>query len=353
MDDSELERTPNPFSAFADSRPQSRRNLAAAAKLLLAAIAIFCVVVISQVYLQRARLTDILNGFSTQSTNQKLDHLRHLQASGVEGIRGIVAAIADDQPEVSSSAVEMISELNHDWTTLPTDQMRECRLAFADALVKVSKQIDDPADPRWARIHTLARLAAEDLIGLPDAENEAAFRSLMQIIGDDSKDSIALHSQSVATAQPLPMDWVEQTGTDWTDWPPASLAPTLYRRKVATLRSDNEPSVLSQQADDADHSSVSAARLLKPTFRPAATLADHAQQTQSSDVQSSDVQSSNVQSTEYWITQLESLSRLVRLQAVTELGVRGDQQAIRALRTHQKTESDPTVALRIRKRLDL
>ena len=140
-----------------------------------------------------------------------------------------------------------------------------------------------------------------------------------------------------------PIDLVDNAGAGWTDWPPTSTTPSLYRRSVATLNSDPHPTVVLRQTDENDTGADAEARLLKPAFRPAATLADQSQQGKRVDMQS----------TSYWITQLESASRLVRMRAVMELGTRGNEQAISALRSHLKTESDHTVAFRIRQRLEM
>ena len=99
--------------------------------------------------------------------------------------------------------------------------------------------------------------------------------------------------------------------------------------------------VVLRQTDRLNQTDSSEARLLKPTVRPASTLADLPRQVE------------NEQSTSYWIAQLDSFSRLVRKRAVTELCKRGDQQTLDALRDHLKSESDHTIALLIRKRLAL
>ena len=343
MDDSELERTPNPFSAFAESRVHSRRNLASTAKFLICSIALFCVVTVGQVYFQRARLAEIVNSFSGSTTAEKVEHLQQLQASGVTGIDGIVAAIADEQPEVSALAVNLLSEMNHQWMTLPTEQLSERRCVFADSLVKVSKQIGDKTDPRWASVQSLARRAAQDLIDSADAVNEQTYETLMRIIASDSGEPFDPPQRDIAVAKPLPIDLVDHAAAGWTDWPPTSTTPALYRRSVATLNSDPHSTAILRQTDGNDTSADAEARLVKPAFRPAATLADQAQRGKRGDMQS----------TPYWITQLESASRLVRMRAVTELGTRGDEQAISALRSHLKTESDHTVAIRIRQRLEM
>jgi hypothetical protein len=145
----------------------------------------------------------------------------------------------------------------------------------------------------------------------------------------------------MAADEPLPIDSVDIAAARWTDWPPTSSTPTLFRRDVATIDAIGDPNVVLRQTDHSDQPDPSEPRLLRPTLRPASTLAEQSKHI------------TDVQSTSYWIAQLDSPSRLVRMKAVTELGNHGDRHAIKALRNHLNTESDHSVALLIRKRLDL
>jgi hypothetical protein len=343
MDDSELERIPNPFSAFAESRGQTRRSFVSAGKLLLYAIALFGIVMFGQVTLQRAKLAGIIDAFTDQTTTEKLLHLRKLQASdGTSAISGIVSAIADDQPTVSALAAELMLELNQQWMALPTEQLIERRAVFVDALVELSGQITDTTDPRWTRMQTLARCAAQNLIDSADGGQDPSARALMRLLADGSPDPTDRPDDALAVSDPLPVDLVDGAGASWTDWPPTSSTPTLYRSTVATLDADRAPTVVLQQPAESVSSGDRGARLLRPQFRPAATLADQARQRQPNDARS----------TAYWIAQLESGSRLVRMRAVTELGARNDQQALSALRSHVDTETDQSVAHLIRQRLE-
>ncbi|QDV46493.1 hypothetical protein Enr13x_64020 [Stieleria neptunia] len=343
MDDYELERTPNPFSAFAESRNQSRRHFASTAKYLTFAFVLFGIVTAAQVYLQRARLAEIVSGFSQLTTAEKLAQLERLKTSGIDGIPGIVAAIADEKPEVSARSAELLEDLSRQWMTLPSEQLAERRFIFADQLAAVSGTISDAQDPRWIRVQELARLAARDLLDSGCAENDATYRRLMQVIATEStapghppRDAIA------ETGQPLPIDLVDHEAAGWTDWPPTSTTPTLYRRTVATLDPIEPSDVVLNQPADNEGSVRSDARLLKPRFRPATTLADQTKQRKTGDVDS----------TSYWIAQLQSPSPFVRKGAVTELAKRGDRSSLAALRQHFQHESDETIRQQIHSRLE-
>ncbi|WP_147866619.1 HEAT repeat domain-containing protein [Stieleria maiorica] len=368
MDDDELERTPNPFSAFAESRNQTRRHFASTAKYLIGAFVLFGIVTAGQVYLQRARLAEIISGFSQLSTAEKLDQLQRLQASGVDGIPGIVAAVVDEKPEVSARSAELLQDLSRQWVTLPADQLAQRRFIFADQLAAVSGKLTDFRDPRWIHVQDLARLAARDLIDSGCAENDATYRRLMQVIAIEiapplnpsAQDALAQEKSatdmsagettaagssrdSIAAAdQPLPIDLADNAAAGWTDWPPTSTTPTLYRRTVATLDPMDRSEVMLQQAAESNATAIPEARLLKPRFKPAATLVDQSKQRLTNDTES----------TSYWITQLGSPSPFVRKGAVTELGKRGDAASLAALRGHFQRETDPKIRQLINSHLE-
>lgn len=352
MDDSELERTPNPFSAFAQTRAQSRRHLAASAKLLLFAIGLFCVLTVGQVYLHRAKLSGIVERFSQGSPAEKLQHLEQLHASDVDGIVGLVAALSDEKPEVSEMAADMLADFNRKWTTLPAEMAAERRSVFADSLATVASKLDDKSDARWIRVQTLAHRAAQDLIDASCGDDDPTYRALMTVIAADGARPIDAVPDRDAGDRPLPIDLVDQAGSSWTQWPPTqwpptsntptSNTPTLVRRQVATLGTmDDEQQVVLNQIDTAESEMENAATLLRPRIRPAATLAD--QSRQAAEVVS--------HSTSYWMTQLASGSRWVRMQAVAELVKRGDDQAISALRVHLESERDAEIVSRIHQQL--
>lgn len=330
MDDSELERIPNPFSAFAESRDQSKRHFFATVKYLLIAIVLFTVVTVGQVYLHRARLAKLLNGFSSGTTADKLEQLQQLQSSGVDGLPGIVAAVADEKLEVSAAATEMLVDWNRQWITLPAQQMAEARFVFADQLALVSTKVLDPTDPRFDRIQDLARLAARDLIDSGCSEDDTTYLRLMEVIAIEPSSQVSASPENVADESPLPIELVENAGASWTDWPPTSTTPTLYRREVATLDSMDSSAVILQQPTGGDRSGGGDARLLKPKFHPAATLVE----------QSNRPRPLEVESTSYWVTQLKSGSPLVRMGAVTELARSGSRQGTEALEAQLRIEPD-------------
>lgn len=338
MDDSELQRTPNPFSAFAETRVQSRRHLAASAKLLLFAIGLFCVLTVGQVYLHRAKLSGIVEGFSQGSPAEKLQSLDQLYASDVDGIAGLVAALSDQKPEVSAMAADRLADLNRQWTTLPAEMAAERRSVFADSLATVASKLDDKSDARWTRIQTLAHRAAQGLIDASCGDDDPAYRALMKVIAADGSRPIDAVPERPAGDRPLPIDLVDHAGSSWTQWPPTSTTPTLVRRQVASLGTmEDQNHVVLNQIDTAVSEMENGATLLRPRIRPAATLAD--QSRQAAEVES--------HSTSYWTAQLDSGSRWVRLQAVTELVKRGDDQAISALRMHLENERDTEIVSRI------
>ncbi|MCA9138528.1 MAG: hypothetical protein KDB00_17270, partial [Planctomycetales bacterium] len=206
MDDSELQRTPNPFSAFAATRAESRRHLAASAKWLLIAIGLFCVLTISQVYLHRAKLSGIVNGFSQQSSTEKVRQLEQLHASDMDGIDGLVSALCDEKTDVSAMAAEMLADLNRQWTTMPADRAAERRTVFANALERVASQLDDRTDSRWVQIQSLAHHAAQNLIDSSCRIDDPAYQSLMKVIAaDESRPSDTLSDVSTS-GNPLPID---------------------------------------------------------------------------------------------------------------------------------------------------
>jgi hypothetical protein len=156
------------------------------------------------------------------------------------------------------------------------------------------------------------------------------------------------------TDSPLPVELTGPQSASWTDWPPTPLAPRLYRRSVATLNVEDEPTVVlsqlgepesdtlkqSSRANDSDGESD--ARIVKPSYRPVGTLREQPMR----------VPGGTTETADYWIAQLDSPSRHVRLRAVTELARRGDAACRQALREQLAEENDHGVAFRIRSFLD-
>ncbi|MCO8122699.1 hypothetical protein NHH03_13205 [Stieleria sp. TO1_6] len=358
MDDSELERMPNPFSTFADSRAKSRKNLFSAVKFLGLAVLLFCAVTFGQVHWKQLRVSQLLDRFQSRSAGEKLAGLRQLQASGAAGIDGIVAAVADDNPQVSKLAAETLSEMKKQWLTLPTSQRTKCRQRLSQSLARVCNQLDQKNDHRWPRLQQLAQACAQELLesapgadsGTLSAADQQSYQTLMQIVANAAAPALPV---AQATTGPLPIDSLAGAGTHWTDWPPTSSAPTLFRRSVTTLSAVEPQQVVLSQTEQPQteqpqpgqapsHQDQPEPELVRPQFQAAATLAEQTRQQESS----------SVQSTEYWIAQLQSTSRRVRLHAVVQLGQRDDPHAIRALRDQLRVETDHTVAFRIRERLE-
>ncbi|MCA9138533.1 MAG: HEAT repeat domain-containing protein, partial [Planctomycetales bacterium] len=184
--------------------------------------------------------------------------------------------------------------------------------------------------------------AAQNLIDSSCRIDDPAYQSLMKVIAaDESRPSDTLSDVSTS-GNPLPIDLVDQAGASWTDWPPRSTTPTLVQRQVATLGTiENANKVVLQQIGDAGGSATTEATLLRPRIRPARTLAD----------QSIPDGAADAHPISYWATQLASGSRWVRMQAVTELGRRGDSEALVVLEKHLEIETDAEVVAKIQQRL--
>ncbi len=365
MDDSEFQRMPNPFSPFAQEHAHRRRNLFSSVKLLLAAVALFAVATASQAYLHRARLTELVGEFSRGSKAEKFERLEQLRSSGAEGIAGLVAALGDQDADVAEQAFGILMEAGPRWGTLPLDQRRGYQATFAAALLQLAetmdrdKEMDRDNDPKTERVQTLARQAISQWLAVdpasPDDDRHQVIRKMLA--------EVLQHGQSAALAQrdaetleqgPLPIEWADGDAASWTDWPPTPLAPKLYRRTVATLDVTDQPAVVLSQFEEpaadvgrqptrpSDDQPAAEARIVKPSYQPADSLRE----------QPLRVPGGTTETADYWVAQLDSPSRNVRLRAVTELARRGDAACRRALREHLAGEPDHGVAFRIRKVLD-
>lgn len=369
MDDSQFERMPNPFSPFAQERTHRRRHLLSTAKLLLVTVALFALASAGQAYLHRAKLTGLLADFAHSGKHEKIGQLEQMRASGAVGIPGIVAAVGDRSDDVSIHACEMLCEMGPQWNTLPTDQRVACQKAFADALAELSEKLAASSgsealeDPRLQRAESLARQAVCQWMPLEGATpNDSSGQSevagtLTEIIARFPADPEVTANARDASKSPLPIELTSTDAASWTDWPPTSTAPKLYRRSVATLdvtteqapalgqwSSDAVPSVQRAADEDPADRDESAERddadvqLVKPNYRTAVSLDESPRR----------VPGGTTVNVQYWVTQLKSPSRHVRLRAVTELGRRQDAEAMSALRDHLPNESDHGVAFRIR-----
>ena len=344
MDDSEFGRMPNPFSPFAQDRSQRRQHLMSTAKLLLITVGLFVVASACQAYLHRAKLATLLREFSHSSKPEKQQQLQQLEESGADGVAGIVAAVGDSEDDISAEAADRLMVMGQRWLALPSDQQRAYQEVFAEALAELASQLDDPNDARFQRVQSLARQAVSQWMPLQtdsdatSADQNAVFATLSKVIsGAESKGLPIAESAHVIDA-PLPIDVASTGAATWTDWPPTSSTPKLYRRSVATLDVTSPSTAVLGQVQPASSTAVTeteTAQIVKPSYRTATSVDEPPMR----------IPGGTTANTDYWITQLGSPSRHVRLRAVTELARRDDIRASEALRDHLPDESDHGVAL--------
>lgn len=137
--------TDNPFAAKPRrERPPSREAFVSAIKfLLLIAIAVAGTLMItaqSRRWLV-ARLTADFGAAAPAEKQTRLIQLAHL---GTAGIQPLVAALADQNPQVARSAYELLVESQQDWKQLPPPVRRRYQQALIDALRVAAVQV--PAD---------------------------------------------------------------------------------------------------------------------------------------------------------------------------------------------------------------
>ncbi|MEO1527815.1 MAG: hypothetical protein AAFX06_20485, partial [Planctomycetota bacterium] len=166
MENLDLQSTPNPFSAFADSeRNRSRRNLWSAAKLLGTSVALFCVVVIGQQIWNDADLVPWMStrsGAPTNATLQKLCRGAELEPNRIDLV---VAAIASEDTERSRLGFQAIETARNEWVTLPTGQRQQNRHSLALALQRTADKLRVPAnDERHQRLLKLADAIVQEVL---------------------------------------------------------------------------------------------------------------------------------------------------------------------------------------------
>lgn len=336
-------------------------------------IGLFCLVTAGQVFLKRTNLAAIVEDFTQGSATNKLEQIRTLQAADVDGIPGLVSAVADQEDRVSAAATESLLDMNRQWITLPTQAMLKRRTVLAESIAGVAQTLDpntdSNSDGRWARLEYLARRAAEDLLDAGSAETDQAYRQLMQVVANHQNAAsapprpLAASPEDMFAREPLPIELVDNADSRWTQWPPTTSTPSIYDRRVASVESFSQRDVILQQTDaDASAHRTSDARLLRPRMQPAPIELDSseratgesatdepastlAEQTQRQD-------NGQLRSTADWILQLASRSRLVRMHAAAEIVRLGDDRGIEALRLHLQSEPDPEVVRRVTQLLE-
>lgn len=384
MDDRELDNRPNPFEIFSHPAASRRRSLASAIKFFFGTAFLFCVVTVSQLYWKQSRVSGLLDSFSAKTSTEKIDDLNEFEEAGEAGIEGLVTALADDQPAVHESALELLSDIQMRWLTLPSQDLANRRQRLSDAILKQASQCRDDRSARFLRLKRLAHTVAQQALdsnhdNTPPhiaAINDIVFSRLMHIAAhpaSQTRQTIADNSQNnaeiVDANPPLPIE-----RANWTDWPPAAndTNVALYRAHSMTnktnavpLPSDNEP--VQQAASSGEPQPVdltpqgpviaaqflstqdtnpttSSARLVRPTYG----IQNHIH----NNVQNNEDRSAGRSAVDAWIDRLASPSRFTRLKAVERLSDIGDAQAIIAIRLQLQRETDQVVAFRMREAIE-
>ena len=363
MDDTEFDRIDNPFAAFADRSGQTRRSVVSTCKFLALTVALFAVVTAAQAYLHQTRINSLVDGFADQSRTEKMATLRSLLAAGPDGIGGLTAALADEDPSVAELAGELICDLERGWTTLPALRQERLRQSLAESLADVANGL--PADDSIGRqrIERFARRQSEKWMSTLASNPTTApakaetLRTLLSIIGEHPTRSQAIlpaGGLSIGNS-PLPLDQATAGREHWTDWPPRSETPKLYRPQITAIPPQSSV-VLAQPSthmDSTDDQAVTAAgaemqmqaaspdaELLRPTVAAVNRLRDRENLEHLTPGQAVAV----------WTRQLSSPNRFLRKQAVQELLKLNTPAAATALRDHLP-DADPGVASMIRRGL--
>jgi hypothetical protein len=375
MDDLDFQNTPNPFSAFAQSQQQSRRSLRSAAKLLGISLVLFAILVTGQETWKRLRVESWTTSFPRKSVDEKLDMIDRLRAAGLPGIRGLVLAVSDPDPEVAKKAYHAVESMRQEWTTQPAADVRRRRLELARCLAEAvpaenaspggKPRADDAQSARpdhvpnaWIR-QLADAVAADSSTGGFEASDDATTEKMRIAVEEMMNANTTSTSETSMDSQPrdphsIPRDAVELTQNAWTDWPPTeieSATPKLYQPEVSRIDVTDEPQNIHAQVKSTADSNAGI-KLLKPRIATAQTLAEIKSSPETSAF--TDQPDSN---REHWIAQLRSPSRLVRLRAITELraaveqGTDPDAATVRALKDQLAEESDSTVADRLQQTL--
>ncbi|KAA5545177.1 hypothetical protein FYK55_05745 [Roseiconus nitratireducens] len=411
MDDFDFNRTPNPFSVFADERERSRRSLLSAVRFLMVVIVLSAAAGLGHHCWQRFQVQRLSRDFASQDVNEKLDGLRQLGAYDAVGIETVVLAVADESPQVSELAFQLTNQSLKSWTTLPAETVTKRRTALVAAIERACLQLGtQTSDERSRRLQRLGQTLVEDLLaeidsgaasgleGADEKEMATLDRARAIVAGDwsrtgtgpspaASRDDVAeaglkrLPSVALSPAKrPLPLDSMGEAGASWSQWPPeagATGAPRLYRANVTTLRPLAADDVILSQAaaPAADHSrpkerfdapsptigtalpsTGKPAKIVKPGFHATVPEATSPRTTESRSGDPNAVTATKGVDAAGDATspadRLNSPSRFDRMRAVAELAGQGDPESERLLRQRLKSESDQTVALRIRKVLE-
>lgn len=363
MDDAEFDRIDNPFAAFADRSGQTRRSVVSTCKFLALTVALFAIVTAAQAYLHQYRISSLVDGFADQSRTEKMATLRSLQAAGPDGIAGLTAALADKDPGVAELAGELICDLERGWTTLPALRQERFRQSLAESLASVANGLSPDDSIGRQRIERLARRQSEKWMSTlasnqttSPAQTET-LRTLLAIIGETPARS-PTNSPAGGMSNlnsPLPLDQVAAGQEHWTDWPPRSETPKLYRPQITTLQpqssvvlaqastdvgATSDPAVTLAGAEMQTQSASPSAELLRPTVAAVSRLRDR-----------DDLEHlAPEEAVAVWTGQLASPNRFLRKQAVHELLKLNNPAAAAALRNHLPN-ADPGVASMIRRGL--
>ena len=367
----------NPFSAFAQSQNRSRKSLISAIRLLVAAMVGFVVVAVGNVWWQQQRVDSLIDGFPLQSHDEKLRRLDQLTENRTQSVGALVAAIADTDDEVSERAFEVLCEMRKGWPALPDQDVVEQRSELADALaVSIARLTGTPQRMQAQRMRTLAHLLAEDILAsssqidpateTPQAEVTQAYYTAVDVatpkaqVNQNRQPELHQPATEVNRAiivpvnrwrEPLPIHAVERSGFRADEQPSneKTLTPQLYRRTVATVsESSKHANVLAQIGAGADELmdapqnvslTVEETELIKPMKQLVETFApqDTVSVTHEGD------------SSSYWLAQLASESKFVRLRAVSELTKHMNDEIESELRAYLPDENDTIVAYRIRR----
>lgn len=352
MDDLDLSNAPNPFSIFANDRRRSRKKLTSAASFLAFVIALMLIVGFGQGYWQRIHIADLLDGFSTQSTTQKVERLKQLQQYDAAALSGLTSALADTQPEVSEFAFTTLSDTRRSWATLPEPIASTRRSELAGLLEDVSSKLPlkpvSENDRRRERINQLAQSITQDELA-STVPNQAIVQSAMNVVSNVGNPEIVMNgraplvsqperSSETTTVQPLPLDSLTE---HWSDWPPGpDSLPRLYKQSYAALG----------QVDTNTHDKAQP-QLLRPMAHSAAdSLPTEFAVSIVEDYDQLDDRPSVPEA--YWTRQLASRNFRVRLRAVHELQniyeINGAQSIRQTLTQHLDNERDEKVITRLR-----
>ncbi|MEO1618614.1 MAG: hypothetical protein AAFV88_22380 [Planctomycetota bacterium] len=334
MEDDKFDGMENPFSIFTQSHQQNRKNLVGTLKTFFGVFALIGLITVLQIYRSRSDISRFVSGFGDQGLSEKLARLEQWQPSENGSLVPLVAALADPQPQVRELASERIKQSWSSWRTLPPSEITRRREICAVALSKVAPHLPESAEPNFQKtVETLAGdLAWTGLADSPRATQ--VLSSLLLSFNDSDPAPDSVRDASNLASQPVHLP--DSDAAAWTDWPPTTTTPRLYRPRAVVASVAQNPGGASPSPE-------------RHTLEP--VLGQHAEFESPNESNVRPSQAAAIDDAIHknpYASALGHPSRRSRLWAVAELAEDGNAEAQVLLERRLLVEEDPIVSYRIR-----